>query len=172
VSKAQRVRWIFLIAALAMTLSAIVFPVESPDQAEVVASVNPMRPPSPFTERSIERDFAAPSQEALPEIDPFGPRGWQAPPPTQPIVIATSSTPVEQPGPAPAPPLPFKFMGRMQDSGEEVVYLSQGDQMHVVRTGTLIGSSYKVTTIHPHHLEFEYLPTGEKQTLSLPAAEN
>ncbi|MEH6459746.1 hypothetical protein [Chitinimonas sp. JJ19] len=84
-----------------------------------------------------------------------------------PVVVAPA-LPVEPAGP---PPLPFKFMGRLHDGGEQVVYLSQGEQTLIARVGETLGATYKVLGLDAQRIEFEYLPTGDKQQLALPASE-
>jgi len=111
-------------------------------------------------------------------LDPFAPRGWQPPPPpvvpTQvtAVVAAVPVAPIGPMVPAGPPPLPYKFMGTMNDDGNIIVYLSHGDQALVVRNGETLEGTYKVLTIDSQHIEFEHLPTGEKQSLPIPASEN
>jgi hypothetical protein len=63
-------------------------------------------------------------------------------------------------------------MGAMIDDGTQVIYLSRGDQAFVARSGETLDSAYKVLTVDNQHVEFEHLPTGEKQTLTIPATDN
>jgi len=63
-------------------------------------------------------------------------------------------------------------MGAMNDDGAQVIYLSRGDQAFVARSGETLDSAYKVLAVDNQHVEFEHLPTGEKQTLTIPATDN
>jgi hypothetical protein len=63
-------------------------------------------------------------------------------------------------------------MGAMNDDGAQVIYLSRGDQAFVARSGETLDSAYNVLTVDNQHVEFEHLPTGEKQTLTIPATDN
>jgi hypothetical protein len=106
-------------------------------------------------------------------VDPFEPRNWVAPA----QAVATVSVPVvaetaRPPVPAGPPPLPFVFTGRLTDGAEQVVYVSQGERVHVIRKDDSVGDQYKVIRIEPGFVEFLHLPTGEKQQLNIPSAES
>jgi hypothetical protein len=60
----------------------------------------------------------------------------------------------------------------MNDDGEQLLYLSRGDQTFIARSGETLEGAYKVLGIDAQGIEFEHLPTGEKQTLTIPASEN
>lgn len=70
------------------------------------------------------------------------------------------------PGP---PSLPFKYVGKMNDSSDNVVYLALGEQTLLARSGDVLEENYKVLAITPVQIEFEHLPTGQKQALAFPA---
>ncbi|MDN3577339.1 hypothetical protein QWZ03_11235 [Chitinimonas viridis] len=139
---------------------------------EVVAAPVSSQPATPPL-RTAVAPAGQHSQVAMPAMaaNPFAPRNWQAPPlpvvTPAPVVVA----PALQVEPAGPPPLPFKFMGRLHDGGEQVVYLSQGEQTLIARVGETLGATYKVLGLDAQRIEFEYLPTGDKQQLALPASE-
>lgn len=60
----------------------------------------------------------------------------------------------------------------MNDDGQQLVYLSHGEQAVVARNGETLEGTYKVLGIDPQRIEFEHLPTGEKQVLALTANDN
>jgi hypothetical protein len=65
-------------------------------------------------------------------------------------------------------------MGTMNDGsdgggGQQTVYLSRGDQMVMVQGGETLDGTYKVLLVDAEHIEFEHLPTGEKQALNIAA---
>lgn len=66
-----------------------------------------------------------------------------------------------------APPLPWKYVGRMQDGDDTVVLLSGGGKDHSVRRGDVIDGAYLVDEIGPGTIVFVYLPLKQKQRLSL-----
>lgn len=106
--------------------------------------------------------------------DPFAPRGWQQPPPPAPAPAAPAEpvpvAPVDLT--AQAPVLPFRFVGSMNDNAEQLVYLAHGEQALVGRAGDVLEGTYRVLAITQSQIEFEYIPTGVKQTLALPARDN
>ncbi|GGC87189.1 hypothetical protein [Undibacterium terreum] len=168
--KAKRLRWAFLMGALSLTIAAIYFPVDADEgvseAADRKAKIATKSAPTP----QIADSSASTTTET--EIDPFAPRGWQAPPIlVQQQVVATVQVSAP-PGPVGPPPLPFRFMGRMNDDGQQVVYLSRGDQAIIARNGDTLEGTYKVLGIEQQRIQFEYLPTGEKQELALTATEN
>jgi hypothetical protein len=69
------------------------------------------------------------------------------------------------PPPPGAPPLPFAYLGRMQDGAAMTVFVSQGARNHVLRSGDTL-APYKVESISPTDITFVYLPLGEKQRLT------
>ena len=165
-----RRRWTILLSLLAVTTVASFFPVEDENQDGVVGLAHasaPAKGPAAPTVVAL-----APQQ--LEEEDPFAPRNWQAPPPPElkVIPVPAAAGPVVPLAPVGPPPLPFKFMGRMNDDGKQVLYLSMGDKMLVARNGDTVEGSYKVLGIEPQQIEFEYLPTGDKQTLTITATDN
>lgn len=169
--KAARRRWAVLLGALTATIAAIVYPVEQPGEEDAVVDIERSRS-SVAAANTAERDFAEPLLDEPESVDPFAPRGWQAPPAPPPVAVIAAPVMPEAPvAPAGPPPLPYKFMGRLHDGGAEVVYLSRGDQTLVVRDGETLESTYKVVAMNSQQIEFEHLPTGEKQTLLIPAPE-
>jgi hypothetical protein len=169
--KAARLRWAVLLSALAATLAAIWYPVEEQGQADSIARPA-KRPKRTDVSALAQHGELAPMGQGdeAHEDDPFAPRGWTAPPPPvvqQAVVVPIQpAAPLAPPGP---PPLPFQFVGRMNDEGQQVVYLSRGDQALVARQGDTLEGTYKVVSIDAQRIEFEHLPTGEKQVMTLTA---
>lgn len=170
-NRAERRRWTILLAALALTLGTVLYPVDDPavEPAAIVAAVAQKSGKANMNvsdahSASVETAHA----DGIP--DPFSPRGWQAPPAPEPPPppVAPAPPPPVQAGP---PPLPFQYMGRLDDDGVEAVYVSHGERSWAVRAGETLDGTYKVLNLEPQHIEFEYLPTGARQTLFLPAPE-
>ena len=86
--------------------------------------------------------------------------GYYAPPipqeEAQPVVEAPS-----------APPLPFKFMGRYEENGQNRVFLRENDQTWIVGVGDTLAGVYKVENIGKHFIGLRYLPLGEEQVLEM-----
>lgn len=86
-------------------------------------------------------------------------KSWYVPPPPPPPV----------PAPAPsAPPLPFTFMGKMQEAGGKLtIYLSDRNRVHLVSGGEIIDDTYRVDGIENGKLALTYLPLQIKQYVVL-----
>ena len=170
--KAARMRWAVLLIALLGTLMAIFYPSDDDTEARGSA-VRPRAVPARLPVASPASDGTI-GEETASDPDPFAPRGWQAPPPPPPpaapvAAAALPPAPVEPPGP---PPLPFKFVGSMTDGADQVVYLGRGDQALVARSGDTLEGAYKVLGISATQIEFEHIPTGQKQVLAFPVRDN
>lgn len=172
-NKAARIRWAVLLTALGATVAAIVYPLDEPAAsavplAAVHASKQPKAAPKPpaVVVRGIWEPLLA---------DPFAPRRWEAPAPPAPAPVVVAAPPPVAPvvvEPAGPPPLPYQFVGQMNDSADQVVYLARGDQALLARTGEVLEGTYKVLAITALQIEFEHLPTGQKQALVFPSRNN
>lgn len=127
----------------------------------------------PLVTMSLPSAEQAQEQEQPANVDPFAARGWQVPSDMVATIVApVVSAPVQLAAPIAPPALPFQFIGRMNDSGTEVVYLSQGEQMLFARRGETLQGTFKVLQISPRQIEFLHVPTGEKLLMALPAPDN
>lgn len=171
-----RIRWAFILLAFALTIIAIYYPAPA-GLAEQEASA--LYPASTARNLSVQASArpGAQSQDGIahrPEWigtdeDPFAARTWQpnAAPMAGPSVLQQNR--VEAPEVAPLPvPLPYQFVGQMVDDGNQIVYLSRGDQVLLARKGETLEGSYKVLDISATQIEFEMLPSGLRQTLPIP----
>lgn len=99
--------------------------------------------------------------------DPFQPKNWFVSPlPSRPVVV-------QQAAPL-APPLPFTYMGKFEDtsSGKLVIYLAKGDQALQVSEGdTFDGNVYRLSKIEKGILVFDYLPLLTQQRLVIGLSE-
>ena len=106
------------------------------------------------------------SATSAPGPDAFVVRSWAPPPP--PPVPAPAPPPPPPPPPPQAPPLPFKYWGKLDESAERTVwYLGRGEQLLVVGTGDVIDDTYRVDGVEGGNLRFTYLPLGTQQALPL-----
>lgn len=92
--------------------------------------------------------------------NPFPVQSWQPPP------LPPSPLP-RKPEPPKAPPLPFKYLGQLQDGGEIVLFLEHGKLTLVARTGETVGGSWRIEKITPTQAVFNYQPLDQAQTLTL-----
>jgi hypothetical protein len=88
----------------------------------------------------------------------FAAHSWQPPaPPPQ----------AAAPAPAPqAPALPFRYVGRMEEDGQVVVFLTEGAELRprLVRQGDLL-PNYRVDEVTSQGVRMTYLPLNETQRL-------
>lgn len=103
-------------------------------------------------------EASAASAEAAPQeaagINPFRSKSWYVAPPPPPVPKPT------------APPLPFRFVGRVVEDGETRVFLAQQNRYLIVRAGDVINATYGVEAIDERSVHFIYLPLQEAQTLA------
>ena len=94
------------------------------------------------------------------DADPFRAKSWYVAPPAPP--------PPPPPKPT-APPMPFKYMGALEDTaqgGKTVVYLARGNDSFQVAVGDKFADSYQLEKIERGQLVIRYLPLSILQTLS------
>ncbi len=94
-----------------------------------------------------------------PHGDPFARRSFASPPPQ-----------AEAPAPpdAVAPPLPFRYMGRLTQDGKTEVFVLRDDDIISIAPGRKIDAQYRVDAIGESAIRMTYLPLGTRQTLELP----
>jgi hypothetical protein len=166
------VGWVaFLGVAAALTWLPEYFKQADDGDADAVAAVAPAK-------ARIKGELPAAKASAAslvikdlsPAGDLFAARSWKAAPSLasvteQPVNVA----PVVQ---APtAPPMPFQFIGRMDDRTDLQVFLQNGEKIYVVRKGDVIDETWKIERISDMELSLVYLPLHLSQTLSVGSAQ-
>lgn len=112
----------------------------------------------------------APIKDLSPAGDLFAARSWKA----APTLAAVTEQPVNV---APvvqvptAPPMPFQFIGRLDDRTDLQVFLQNGEKIYVVRKGDVIDETWKIERISDMELSLVYLPLHLSQTLSVGSAQ-
>jgi hypothetical protein len=96
------------------------------------------------------------NEATLPLNDPFAARNFA---PRQ------EPRPVQEAKPT-APPLPFKYFGKLTEGGKTETFVMQGDDLISIAAGQKIGE-YRVDRISEASIAFTYLPLKTKQTLNL-----
>ncbi len=91
-------------------------------------------------------------------VDPFAPRSFSAP-------GAAPGAPAKPHKPV-APPLPFRYLGKMLEDGKLSVFLANGEDSLSVSPGQRIGE-YRVDKVTESEVVFTYLPLKTKQSLPL-----
>ena len=99
-------------------------------------------------------DAATPAADAAsaPRPELFAVKSWQPPPPPPP--------------PPAAPPVPFSFMGRIDD-GKPKVFLQRGERLYAVAVGDVIDGQYRLERIDANQLLLTYLPMNTQQTITI-----
>jgi hypothetical protein len=163
------VGWVaFLGVAAALTWLPEYFKQFDDSDVEVAAVAMPAKGKASFTAKSSAAP--APIKDLSPAGDLFAARSWKAAPTLasvteKPVNVA----PVVQ---APtAPPMPFQFIGRMDDRTDLQVFLQNGEKIYVVRKGDVIDDTWKIEGISDLELSLVYLPLHLSQTLSVGSAQ-
>src|SRR5262245_53282469 len=92
-----------------------------------------------------------------PATDPFAPKNF-SPQPQAPQQAARAKPE--------APPLPFRYVGKMIEDGKLAVFLANGDEAVTAIAGQQIGD-YRVDKVTESEVQFTYLPLKTKQSLPL-----
>jgi hypothetical protein len=95
----------------------------------------------------------------MPANDPFARRSFGGQPPAE-QQAAVRARPE-------APPLPFRYMGKVIEDGKTEILLLRGDEHIAVAAGQKIDGEYRLDKASASALTFMYLPTKQKQTLEL-----
>lgn len=94
----------------------------------------------------------------------FGSQSWQPPPPK---VVAAPAKPS-------APPMPYRFAGKLVQNGQLQIFLSKGDIPIPIKQGEVLDGTYRVESIGENGVTLVYLPLGHKEHIpaggALPAA--
>ncbi|MDB5997491.1 MAG: hypothetical protein JWP42_4627 [Pseudomonas sp.] len=105
-------------------------------------------------------------KDLSPAGDLFAARSWKAAPTLASVIEQpVNLTPVVQ---VPSvPPMPFQFVGRLDDHSDLQVFLQNGEKIYVVRKGDVIDETWRIEGISDVELSFIYLPLHLSQTLSV-----
>lgn len=165
--RSQMGRKSILFAALALTLIAsfwggdddeIAEPVERPTRATRQDALRQTQSaPAPVALRSelLQRESADLEIENI-----FAARSWYVPPPPP--------KPLPPPPPA-APPMPFTYVGKLEEPGRTMIFLSRQGVNYSVKQGDQIEGTYRVEEISPQAVILTYLPLNIRQTLPIGA---
>jgi hypothetical protein len=66
-----------------------------------------------------------------------------------------------------APPLPYRFAGKVRQGDEEQVLVSKGDVVFAVKQGETLDGTYRVLSISADRIELLYLPLGTKDSITV-----
>lgn len=182
--QATKLRRLILGAALVATLLAVILVEENdPELEETVQPIVPART-AQSSARGKKSDISHLQVDQLGQRkfsaeadDIFAPTSWE--PKRPPVSLSSSpfgSGQVAKPAPAPvlappsppvAPPLQFKYVGRITEGKITSVFLSLAENNYIAKVGERIEAKYRVDRITDDAIEFTYLPLGAKQTLPI-----
>ncbi|HEV2430411.1 MAG TPA: cohesin domain-containing protein [Burkholderiales bacterium] len=94
-----------------------------------------------------------------------------APPPPAPAPGAKKAAPAPVVVSAPvAPPVPYRFAGKVRKGSEEEVLISKGDVVVPVKAGDTLDGVYKVESISAERIDLVYLPLGTRDRIVVSSA--
>jgi hypothetical protein len=157
-------------SALVLTISAAAWVSETPEDVAVVAPVarktsGPKEAAGkslPGSAAGLLLDKLARTPTMVGDLNPFNAKSWYVPPPPPPLALPPKPT---------APPLPFTYMGKLEDEGGRwIIYLAKGEQSYVVKKGETFDSVYRLDGMENGNLVIQYLPLSTKQLLPIGGA--
>ena len=108
---------------------------------------------------SVMLDKLARTAMTVGDLNPFGAKSWYVPPPPAPALPPPKPT---------APPLPFAYVGKLEEEGNRwSVYLSKGEQFFVVKKGETFDSVYRLEGVENGNLVILYIPLSTRQFLPI-----
>jgi hypothetical protein len=69
------------------------------------------------------------------------------------------------PSPPAAPPLPFRFIGRVYQEGETQAYVARGAKVYAVKKGDVVDNDYRVEKLGATEMVFMHIPSGSRQVM-------
>jgi hypothetical protein len=69
-----------------------------------------------------------------------------------------------------APPMPYRFAGRVRKGAEEELLLSKGELVFPVKEGDTLDGTYKVVAVKPDLIELIYIPLGTAERITVNSA--
>jgi hypothetical protein len=164
-------RNIGMLVMLALTLAAawyvtgldqpedqVAEPAERSQRRPVLPQPDVAEPGTHVPETSLAPSLAASSPQqrmAVRGKELFPVRSWQPPPPPPPPVAVAVPR---------APPLPFRYLGRIEEDGQVAVFVGEGTATRVLRKGQTL-ANYRVEEVTSQGMRLVYLPLNETQRL-------
>jgi hypothetical protein len=136
----------------------------------VAASTTPVKSKTGTLPAAAANGKPAVIKDLSPSGDLFTARSWKV----APILASVTEQPVNQTPVVQAPsvpPMPFQFIGKLNDRSDLQVFLQNGEKIYVVRKGDVIDETWRIERISDVELSFVYLPLHLSQTLSVGSAQ-
>jgi len=122
-----------------------------------------MVPPAALKEEPLDLEALERRKVSGTVPDLFEHRAPTPPAPVRIAVVAPPPTPV-------APPLPFRYLGRLDDGERRAVFLEEGKNVYSVAVGDMIDQRYRIERITDTAVTFRHVLLGTEQTLPIPKA--
>lgn len=162
-----RVRRLVLFAALAGTLGLVIFDFMREERATGASTQSTPGAGSADTKAEGPSRSGAggdPNLLALPErshfgefsAELFGSHNWQPPAIKSGAVLPSAPT---------APPMPYKYAGKLVQGGLSSVLLAKGDSVFPIEEGQTLDGVYRVESIGETRITLTYLPLKHKETI-------
>jgi len=71
--------------------------------------------------------------------------------------------------PPPTPKVPFRYLGSLVVDGQASLFLGSGNDTLAARTGMVLPGGWRLDSASPDRLEFTFLPTEARQSLTIAA---
>lgn len=101
------------------------------------------------------------------DADPFKPVSFLPPPPK-----VIEAVPTSTPKPV-APPLPYRYFGRMADvEGKVLTYLTRDREMIPIQENQVLDNVYHIDSVTDSQIVMTYIPLDEKSVITIQSAAN
>ena len=158
---------LFLVIVLAAAAGTLLFRYQAEAEPAALAPTASATAVQPASGRDVASTVHAPPAEVSPPSaepapkpeppNPFAVRTWEPPRPLVSVIT---------PPPPQAPPLPFRFLGRVSDPERGNAFLlTAGERVLSVKTGDVLDGQYLVEDYRDGQLHFLYQPMNIRQTL-------
>ncbi len=172
-----------LMAALALSLAATAWVASREEEAavQVQALLEKPKPksnsPRPNLPAGWPAALVAPASDdgpAWPVPDAIARQSWglaaiAQPQSEEPPPVNTKAAKLEsaaEAAPAPAPPIAYSLVGRMDEAGRPRIVLSNAQRTLVLGVGELIDQQWRIDAIGPSGAQLTWLAGGQKQNLA------
>lgn len=149
-------RKLLLIGAVLATVALVAYEPAREDSAK--SQPRESAAPASTARGNASEGLQVPERRALGKVrgELFG----APPPPPQPVAAAPSA-----PAVVVAPPVPYRFAGRVRKGAEEEFLLSKGDLIFPVKEGETLDGTYRVVAVKAEGIELTYLPLGTTERI-------
>jgi hypothetical protein len=163
----RRTRTILIASAAASVAALAYFAPEPPPAAKTSSAVpSASRQGAESAAATVIAPAALPERAAIgrPRGEPFAVRSW--------VPSAPPSAQRQQKAAAPlaAPPLPYKYAGKLIREGGAELFLSKGDVVFPVVKGETLDGAYRVESIAPDEITLLYIPLGTRERIPVLSA--